>query len=193
MSHKRYRLPKLRAAGDGTTRILVRDYSVRLSLLPRLPKALRLTASALKIDRISPAIIISIRSGFRTDGASIPVPLRRFIGNPFDTVRLIAAVCHDAIYATHLVPRIVADFIYYLALRQCSHMPRAYAFAEYLALRAGGKAAWNEKTPSDIAEGRRLVRVRFKVFKWRSGGVKSGGVNSPTQKPIHSPTPPLTH
>ena len=163
MSHKRNRLPKLRAAGDGT-RILVRDYSVRLSLLPRFPKALRLCASALKIDRLSPAIIISIRSGFRTDGASIPVPMRRFIGNPFDTVRLIAAVLHDALYLSHLLPRIVADFIYYLALRQCSHMPRAYAFAEYLALRAGGKAAWNEKTPSDIAEGRRLVRVRFRLL-----------------------------
>jgi hypothetical protein len=139
---------------------------VRLALLPRFPKALRLCASALKIDslHISPAIIISIRSGLRTDGASIPVPMRRFIGNPFDTVRLIAAVLHDALYLSHLLPRIVADFIYYLALRQCSHMPRAYAAAEYLALRAGGKAAWNEKTPSDIAEGRRLVRVRFRLL-----------------------------
>ena len=151
MAHERYRLPKLRAAGDGTTRILVRDFSVRLTLFP-LPFTL-----------FSPAIIISIRSGFRTDGASIPPSLRRLIGNPFDTVRLIAAVCHDAIYATHLVPRIVADFIYYLALRQCSRMPRAYAFAEYLALRARGKDAWNEKTPESIAENRKLVRVRFVI------------------------------
>lgn len=148
--HIRHRLPKLRAAGDGT-RILVKDYVETLRLVPILPFS----------------VTISIRSGFRTDGASIPVPLRRFIGNPFDTVRLIAAVCHDAIYATHLVPRIVADFIYYLALRQCSHMPRAYAFAEYLALRAGGKAAWNEKTPESIAENRKRVRVRFKVYKRR--------------------------
>ena len=146
MSHKRNGLPRLRAAGDGT-RILVKDYAKTLRLVPILPFA----------------VTISIRSGFRTDGASIPVPLRRFIGNPFDTVRLIAAVLHDALYLSHLLPRIVADFIYYLALRQCSHMPRAYAFAEYLALRAGGKAAWNEKTPSDIADGRKLVRVRFRV------------------------------
>ena len=171
MSHKRNRLPKLRAAGDGT-RILVKDYAKTLRLVPILPFA----------------VTISIRSGLRTDGASIPVPMRRFIGNPFDTVRLIAAVLHDALYLSHLLPRIVADFIYYLALRQCSHMPRAYAFAEYLALRAGGKAAWNEKTPSDIAEGRRLVRVRFKVFKWRSGGVKSEGVESSTHPLHHSPT-----
>jgi len=161
--HIRHRLPKLRATGDSTTRILMRDFSVRLSLLPRFPKALRLCASALKIDRLSPAIIISIRSGFRTDGASIPVPMRRFIGNPFDTVRLIAATLHDALYLSHLLPRIVADFIYYLALRQCSHMPRAYALAEYLALRAGGKAAWNEKTPQSIAEARKLVSVRFVI------------------------------
>lgn len=149
--HIRHRLPKLRAAGDGTTRILVKDYVETLRLVPILPFS----------------VTISIHSGFRTDGASIPVPLRRFIGNPFDTVRLIAAVCHDAIYATHLVPRIVADIIYYLALRQCSHMPRAYAFAEYLALRARGKDAWNEKTPESIAENRKLVRVRFKVYKRR--------------------------
>jgi hypothetical protein len=147
MAHKRNRLPKLRAAGDGT-RILVKDYAKTLRLVPILPFA----------------VTISIRAGFRTDGASIPVPMRRFIGNPFDTVRLIAAVLHDALYLSHLLPRIVADFIYYLALRQCSHMPRAYAFAEFLALRGGGKAAWNEKTPSDIAEGRRLVRVRFRLL-----------------------------
>ena len=147
MSHKRNRLPKLRAAGDGT-RILVKDYAKTLRLVPILPLA----------------VTISIRSGLRTDGASIPVPMRRFIGNPFDTVRLIAAVLHDALYLSHLLPRIVADFIYYLALRQCSHMPRAYAFAEYLALRAGGKAAWNEKTPESIAEARKLVSVRFRLL-----------------------------
>ena len=129
-------------------RILVKDYAKTLRLVPILPLA----------------VTISIRSGLRTDGASIPVPMRRFIGNPFDTVRLIAAVLHDALYLSHLLPRIVADFIYYLALRQCSHMPRAYAFAEYLALRAGGKAAWNEKTPESIAEARKLVSVRFRLL-----------------------------
>ena len=147
MAHIRYRLPKLRASGDGETKILVKDFHIVLSVMPFL------------------AVAISIRSGFRTDGASIPGPLRRFIGNPFDTVRLIAAVCHDAIYATHLLPRILADFIYYLALRQCSHMPRAYAFAEYLALRARGKEAWQEKTPESIAEARKLVRCRFTATK----------------------------
>ena len=146
MAHIRYRLPKLRASGDGT-RILVKDYAKTLRLVPILPFA----------------VTISIRSGFRTDGASIPVPMRRFIGNPFDTVRLIAVVLHDALYLSHLLPRIVADFIYYLALRQCSHMPRAYAFAEYLALRAGGKEAWQEKTPESIAKARKLVSVKFRV------------------------------
>ena len=146
MSRKRNRLPKLRAVGDGT-RILVKDYAKTLRLVPILPFA----------------VTISIRAGFRTDGASIPVPMRRFIGNPFDTVRLIAAVLHDALYLSHLVPRIVADFIYYLALRQCSHMPRAYAFAEYLALRARGKEAWQEKAPQSIAEARKLVSVKFRV------------------------------
>ena len=144
-------MPKLRASGDGETKILVKDYSVRLTLFP-LPFTL-----------FSPAIIISIRQGFRTDGASIPQRLRRFIGHPFDHVRLIAAVCHDAIYATHLVPRILADWIYFVALRRCSHMPRAYAFAEFLALRKGGKEAWNEKTPESIERNRKLVSVKFRV------------------------------
>ena len=80
-------------------------------------------------------------------------------------MRLIAAVVHDAIYATHLGPRIVADWIYFVALRRCSHMPRAYAFAEFLALRGGGKAAWNEKTPQSIAEARKLVSCRFTATK----------------------------
>ena len=166
MKSVRYRLPKLRASGDGETKILVKDYSVSFPILPRLPKPLRLCASALKIDSLPlpvPSIVISIRQGFRTDGASIPQRLRRFIGHPFDHVRLIAAVVHDAIYATHLVPRIVADWIYFVALRRCSHMPRAYAFAEFLALRKGGKEAWNEKTPESIERNRKLVSVKFRV------------------------------
>lgn len=158
MSHKRDRLPRLRAAGDGT-RILVKDYAKTLRLVPVLPFA----------------VTITIRAGLRTDGASIPPSMRRFIGNPFDAVRLIAATLHDALYLSHLLPRIVADFIYYLALRQCSHMPRAYAAAEYLALRARGKAAWNEKTPAQIAEGRRLVRVRFKVWRYKGEGRRYKG------------------
>ena len=145
MAHKRNRLPKLRAAGDGETKILVKDFHIVLPVMPFL------------------AVAISIRQGFRTDGASIPQRLRRFIGHPFDHVRLIAAVVHDAIYATHLVPRIVADWIYFVALRRCSHMPRAYAFAEFLALRKGGKEAWNEKTPESIERNRKLVSVKFRV------------------------------
>ena len=145
MAHKRYRLPKLRASGDGETKILVKDFHIVLPVMPFL------------------AVAISIRHGFRTDGASIPQSMRRYIGHPFDYVRLIAALVHDAIYATHLLPRIVADWIYFVALRRCSHMPRAYAFAEFLALRGGGKAAWNEKTPQSIAEARKLVSVKFRV------------------------------
>ena len=166
MKRARYRLPKLRALGDGETKILVKDYSISLPILPLPPKPLRLCASALKIDSLPlpvPCIIVSIRHGFRTDGASIPQSMRRYIGHPFDHVRLIAAIVHDAIYATHLLPRILADWIYFVALRRCSHMPRAYAAAEYLALRAGGKAAWNEKTPESIAENRKLVSVKFRV------------------------------
>ena len=48
MKSVRYRLPKLRASGDGETKILVKDYSVSFPILPRLPKTLRLCASALK-------------------------------------------------------------------------------------------------------------------------------------------------
>ena len=145
MAHKRNRLPKLRAAGDGETKILVKDFHIVLPVMPFL------------------AVAISIRHGFRTDGASIPQSMRRYIGHPFDHVRLIAALVHDAIYATHLLPRILADWIYFVALRRCFHMPRAYAFAEFLALRKGGKEAWNEKTPESIERNRKLVSVKFRV------------------------------
>ena len=147
MAHIRYRLPRLRASGDGETKILVKDFHIVLPVMPFL------------------AVAISIRSGFRTDGASIPQSMRQYIGHPFDHVRLIAALVHDAIYATHLLPRILADWIYFVALRRCSRMPRAYAFAEFLALRGGGKAAWNEKPPQSIAEARKLVSCRFTATK----------------------------
>lgn len=132
-------------------RVLMRDFTVGLSLL------------SLPFTGLTLSIFITVRRGFRTDGASIPRQVWAVLGHPFDCVRIIAAVVHDAIYATHLLPRLLADWLYYLALRQHSHAPRLYAFGEFFAIRRGGKGAWKEKTPESITANRQLVRVKWKV------------------------------
>lgn len=149
--HIRHRLPKLRETGDGTMRVLMRDFTVGLSLL------------SLPFTGLTLSIFITVRRGFRTDGASIPRQAWAVLGHPFDCVRIVASLAHDALYATRLLPRILADFVYYLALRQYSRAPRLYAFGEYLALRRFGKGAWKEKTPESITANRQLVRVKWKV------------------------------
>ena len=81
--------------------------------------------------------------GFVTDGASIPRELWSIIGSPFTGPYRIAAVLHDAAYATLGVAKLDADrMLREAALAMgCS---RWLADALYAGVRAGGLGAYVE-------------------------------------------------
>ena len=87
---------------------------------------------------------IVVGDGFTFDGCSTPRFLWRVTGHPLEVPRVAAALAHDWVYAAQLTSRKTADQIYREICRQVG-MSRVRAFAEYLALRAFGWLAWNEK------------------------------------------------
>jgi hypothetical protein len=54
-------------------------------------------------------IKVSVKSGFTTDGASIPRPFWSIIGNPLEDDLLKPAIIHDGLYALKLLKREESD------------------------------------------------------------------------------------
>lgn len=86
---------------------------------------------------------VTVTGGFETDGASIPRMFYGLIGGPFSGRYVAAAVIHDALYASHLVSRELADELFLEAMRE-SGVPAWKARVMYWAVRAGGRAAWKK-------------------------------------------------
>ena len=55
---------------------------------------------------------ITINAGFEFDGASIPALAQPLVGGPYDPRRLPAATVHDWLYASHRLPRWLADLLF---------------------------------------------------------------------------------
>jgi hypothetical protein len=87
---------------------------------------------------------VVVLDGFTFDGCSTPRFLWRLTGHPFEVPRVAAALAHDWAYLAQLTSRKTADLIYLDICRQVG-MSRVRAYAEYLALRAFGRLAWDEK------------------------------------------------
>ena len=56
------------------------------------------------VDRVWD-VVVRVRPGFRTDGASIPRLLWRVFGSPYDPDIFAAAIAHDALYRGEILPR----------------------------------------------------------------------------------------
>jgi len=105
-----------------TDRILAADYQVTV-----------------KAEGVTRRILI--RQGFVSDGASIPAAARGALGlDPFHPAILRAALVHDALYRSQLVPRRTADKIF-LALMIEDGAERHKAEACYRAVCAAGDSA----------------------------------------------------
>lgn len=108
---------------------------------------------------------IDVRAGFDFDGASIPRALWRVCGHPLEAPRIAAALAHDWIYASKMVPRADADLIY----RTICRMVGISAFCrtvEYVALRWCGWVAWRGHTVGD------------RVFAQAHGAIELGDTNT---------------
>lgn len=84
--------------------------------------------------------VYCVMAGFLTDLASVP----RWSALLFERVEgetASAAVLHDWFYATHQVPRVVADGLFHEALLSCGVGPvRAYVM--WAGVRIGGARGW---------------------------------------------------
>lgn len=135
--------PRFKESGTPGIRILLEDHKTVVKLFSFI------------------GLEITILAGLLTDGASIPQKLQIVAGGPWQMPRLLAAIVHDALYASHWFCRWACDIIYKLVRAQFGEGTQIAAFLEYTAIRAGGKSAWNEKTPEGIEAARKLLKIRL--------------------------------
>jgi len=88
---------------------------------------------------IGPVLVV-VPAGYVTDFASLPAVLHWWI-RPTDIRSARAAIVHDWIYHTHILPRSLADAIFQVVLR-LDGMPRRKAKILTAAVRAYGKRAY---------------------------------------------------
>ena len=93
----------------------------------------------------------SILPGFVFDGASIPRLLWFAAGDPMQPPRVAAALVHDWLYRTGILPKWKADLLYGVIQAMAG---RAYwrIIVEYLALVFGGGKAWLDNRASGQQE-----------------------------------------
>lgn len=103
---------------------------------------------------------ITIRAGFMTDGASVPILLQRWAGHPFDWPRLAAALPHDWLYASHAVPRWIADLIF-LVILICVGYPVWRSIADWWAVSRFGESAYHNHGSDDQAFARTHGSLQF--------------------------------
>jgi hypothetical protein len=101
---------------------------------------------------------ITVKTGFKTDGESIPAPFWIFTGNPFQPEGMAAAVVHDILYGSEMVAREIADLIFKTLLERYGTGSFS-AMVRYRALRMFGWITWKTHTVQSIASARRFVSM----------------------------------
>ena len=105
-------------------------------------------------------VVIHVKPGFETDGASIPRLLWRVFGSPYDPDIFPAAIAHDALYRGEIVPRKDADAAF-LAMMEESGVPPRKRRLVWRGVRWFGWLTWLRHTPASVAEARRHIEMRF--------------------------------
>jgi hypothetical protein len=98
---------------------------------------------------------VTVKKGFRFDGASVPKIFWSLIGSPFTGKYILAALLHDALYASEHLSRWRADWIFLCYLKQLGvgWFKRNVMWG---AVRGGGGSLWPQKK-EDIEDARKLV------------------------------------
>ena len=99
---------------------------------------------------------IRVKKGFDFDGASIPQALWSVYGNPLSGKFRIAALVHDALYASQKLPREVADAIFLDLMKQheVGYMKRQ---TMYYAVRSAGWTVWKKHDKEEVNAYRKYV------------------------------------
>ena len=101
---------------------------------------------------------ITVKKGFDFDGASIPQALWSVYGNPLSGKFRIAALVHDALYASQKLPRELADAIFLDLMKQheVGHLKRQ---TMYYAVRSAGWYVWRNDKKSEVEEYKEVIDV----------------------------------
>ena len=101
---------------------------------------------------------IIVKKGFDFDGASIPQALWSVYGNPLSGKFRIAALVHDALYASQKLPREVADAIFLDLMKQheVGYLKRQ---TMYYAVRSAGWYSWKQLTKEEIETYKEFINV----------------------------------
>lgn len=102
---------------------------------------------------------IIVKRGFDFDGASIPKSLWGLFGNPLSGDFRIAALVHDVLYASQVLPRKVCDDIF-LELMKIHGVSYAKRYSMYLAVRSVGGFAWEKNKKEDLTKYKNFVIIK---------------------------------
>lgn len=101
---------------------------------------------------------IRVKKEFDFDGASIPRSLWSLYGNPLSGKFKIAALVHDALYASEKLPRELADAIFLDLMKQheVRYLKRQ---TMYYAVRSVGWYVWKQHTKEEIEAYKEFINV----------------------------------
>ena len=107
---------------------------------------------------ITPTLILKWSPGSDSDGASIPKLLQGPFSPRFESATFAQAFVHDMLYAARLVPRKLADYIFFRQLLAGGvHIFKARIY--YAAVYTCGWYVWNRHTPGSVMAMRSVVTV----------------------------------
>ena len=101
---------------------------------------------------------IRVKKGFDFDGASIPQALWSVYGNPLSGKFRIAALVHDALYASQIVSRELADAIF-LDLMKQHEVGYVKRQTMYYAVQTAGWYSWKQPTKVELEKYKEFVNV----------------------------------
>lgn len=106
-------------------------------------------------------VVVHVKPGFRTDGASIPRLLWFIFGSPYDPDIIAEASAHDAMYRGRIVPRKDADNAFRDMMKKRGVIRAWKRRRIWLGVRLFGWLTWLRHTPESIAEARRHIELAF--------------------------------
>lgn len=95
--------------------------------------------------------LITIDSGFYWDGASIPRFAWTIVGSPFTGYYTVAALVHDALYGSEIIPRSECDRVFNEIMEDWN-VPIVKRQTMYRAVRWFGNGVWSKHT-QELVEG----------------------------------------
>ena len=105
---------------------------------------------------------ITITKGYGTDGASIPKAAWSIIGHPWQAY-LPAAIPHDALYNSELLPRFAADLCFHDLMESLHVVNPIRLHAMFYAVRYLGWWGWLWRTDEQREEARRHLKIEFSL------------------------------